>query len=84
MLGENAYWQYFCGYAWGAPRMGVSENCFRRFRQSLGEAGLGVMMKELCRLGLRVGAYKKKTCARRLWIRRFKLKISNTHMMPIY
>lgn len=60
MLDENAYWQYFCGYEWGSSRIGVSESCLRRFRQSLGEEGFHLILKELSSVGMRVGSYKKK------------------------
>ena len=59
MLDENAYWQYFCGYEYGQPHIGMSESCVRRFRQALGESGFQLILKELAAVGLRVGAYKK-------------------------
>ena len=59
-LDENAYWQYFCGYEYGVGEIGVSESSLRRFRQSLGEVGYRLILKELAAVGLRVGAYKKK------------------------
>lgn len=57
---ENAYWQYFCGYEYIDTKLSVSESAIRRFRQELGEEGYNFILKELTKVGLRVGAYKKK------------------------
>ena len=62
-IDENAYWQYFCGYEHGQPQVGISETSIRRFRQTLGEVGYQIILKELAATGLRVGAYKKKDLA---------------------
>ena len=59
-FGENIYWQYFCGYEYIDTKLSVSESAIRRFRQELGEAGYNIILKELAKIGLRVGAYKKK------------------------
>lgn len=59
-LEENIYWQYFCGYEYGGNASLVSESSIRRFRNDLGEAGHELILKELAKVGLRVGAYKKK------------------------
>ena len=57
---ENLYWQYFCGYEYIDTKLSVSESAIRRFRQELGEEGYNYILKELTKVGLRVGAYKKK------------------------
>jgi len=59
-LTENMYWQYFCGYEYIEQDIGVSESCVRRFRQLLGEAGYNEILKELARIGAKVGVFKKK------------------------
>jgi IS5 family transposase len=59
-LQENAYWQYFCGYEYFQADLEVSEATIRRFRGVLGEAGYNEILKELLRIGLKVGALKKK------------------------
>jgi IS5 family transposase len=57
---ENVYWQYFCGYEYVESEASVSESAIRRFRQTLGEEGYNLILKELTKVGLKVGAYKKK------------------------
>ena len=59
-LKENIYWQYFCGYEYLQTNLEVSEATIRRFRSTLGEAGYNEILKELLRIGLKVGALKKK------------------------
>ena len=59
-LTENVYWQYFCGYEYVEKEISVSESSIRRFRQMLGEEGLNEVMKELVRVGEKVGVIKKK------------------------
>jgi IS5 family transposase len=39
---------------------GVSESTIRRFRSAIGEAGYNEILKELLRVGIKVGALKKK------------------------
>lgn len=65
-LKENIYWQYFCGYEYIQQDIDVSEATIRRFRNALGEEGYNEILKELLRIGLKVGALKKKTWNRRL------------------
>ena len=57
---ENIYWQYFCGYEYLQANLDVSEATIRRFRNDLGEEGYNEILKELLRIGLKVGALKKK------------------------
>lgn len=57
---ENMYWQYFCGFDYVEREVSVSEATIRRFRDVLGEAGYNEILKELLRVGLKVGALKKK------------------------
>jgi IS5 family transposase len=59
-LKENIYWQYFCGYEYLQADLDVSEATIRRFRNDLGEEGYNEILKELLRIGLKVGALKKK------------------------
>ena len=59
-LKENIYWQYFCGYEYLQANLDVSEATIRRFRNTLGEDGYNEILKELLRIGLKVGALKKK------------------------
>lgn len=59
-LKENIYWQYFCGYEYMQQDIDVSEATIRRFRTALGEEGYNEILKELLRIGLKVGALKKK------------------------
>ena len=59
-LKENVYWQYFCGYEYLQQDLEVSEATIRRFRSALGEKGYNEILKELLRVGLKVGALKKK------------------------
>ena len=59
-LCENIYWQYFCGYEEIEKEVSMSESCVRRFRQKLGEAGLNMILSELSRIGVEIGAVKKK------------------------
>lgn len=59
-LQENIYWQYFCGYEYLQQDIDVSEATIRRFRSALGESGYNEILKELLRIGLKVGALKKK------------------------
>lgn len=59
-LKENVYWQYFCGYEYLQQDLDVSEATIRRFRNALGEEGYNEILKELLRIGLKVGALKKK------------------------
>jgi len=59
-LKENVYWQYFCGYEYLQHDLDVSEATIRRFRNTLGEVGYNEILKELLRIGLKVGALKKK------------------------
>lgn len=60
ILGENTYWQYFCGYEYGISTSGVSETSIRRFRKTLGEEGHEIILKELVRIGLKTSVIKKK------------------------
>lgn len=57
---ENVYWQYFCGYDYLQNNLKISEATIRRFRNILGELGYQEILKELLRIGLKVGALKKK------------------------
>ena len=59
-LKENIYWQYFCGYEYLQQDLDVSEATIRRFRNDLGEDGYNEILKELLRIGLKVGVLKKK------------------------
>lgn len=59
-LTENMYWQYFCGYEYFSKDPLVSEATIRRFRNILGETGYNELMKELLRVGMKIGALKKK------------------------
>jgi IS5 family transposase len=59
-LKENIYWQYFCGYEYMQQDIDVSEATIRRFRNALGEEGYNEILKELLRIGVKVGALKKK------------------------
>jgi IS5 family transposase len=59
-LKENIYWQYFCGYEYMQQDIDVSEATIRRFRTALGEEGYNEILKELLRIGIKVGAVKKK------------------------
>lgn len=59
-LKENIYWQYFCGYEYLQQDVDVSESTILRFRKVLGEAGYNEILKELLRVGIKVGALKKK------------------------
>ncbi len=59
-LMENMYWQYFCGYEYIIKDPEVSEASIRRFRNLIGESGYNEIMKELLRIGIKVGALKKK------------------------
>ncbi|MFI0436132.1 MAG: IS5 family transposase [Parachlamydiaceae bacterium] len=59
-LQENMYWQYFCGFEYAQQDVDVSEATIRRFRSILGEAGYNVILKELVRIGIKVGGLKKK------------------------
>lgn len=59
-LTENIYWQYFCGYEYLQADIDVSEATIRRFRNALGEDGYNEILKELLRVGIKVGAVKKK------------------------
>ena len=56
----KVYWQYFCGYEYLQANLDVSEATIRRFRNALGEDGYNEILKELLRIGLKVGALKKK------------------------
>jgi len=62
-LFENIYWQYFCGYDYVCKSPEVSEASIRRFRNAIGEQGYNEIMRELLRVGLKVGALKKKDLA---------------------
>ena len=57
---ENVYWQYFCGYEYLLKDTEISEATIRRFRDLVGEGGYSEIMKELLRVGMKVGALKKK------------------------
>jgi len=57
---ENMYWQYFCGYEYIERTAVVSESSIRRFRNAIGESGYNAIMKELLRIGVKIGAFKKK------------------------
>ena len=59
-LMENMYWQYFCGYEYLIKDPAVSEATIRRFRNIIGEDGYNEIMKELLRVGMKIGALKKK------------------------
>lgn len=59
-LMENMYWQYFCGYEYLVKDPEMSEASIRRFRNLIGENGYNEIMKELLRIGIKVGALKKK------------------------
>lgn len=59
-LKENIYWQYFCGYEYLQQDIEVSEATIRRFRGILGKDGYDKILKELVRIGFKVGAVKKK------------------------
>ena len=62
-LMENMYWQYFCGYEYLIKDPAVSEATIRRFRNMIGEDGYNEIMKELLRVGIKIGALKKKDLA---------------------
>ncbi|MEI7669922.1 MAG: IS5 family transposase [Pseudomonadota bacterium] len=57
---ENLYWQYFCGYNYAEHDITISESSIRRFRNILGDEGYNMILQELAKVGLKVGAYKKK------------------------
>ena len=59
-LKENIYWQYFCGFEYVQQDIDISEATIRRFRNILGEGGYNEILKELLRIGLKVGTLKKK------------------------
>ncbi|RZI47627.1 transposase [Rickettsiales endosymbiont of Peranema trichophorum] len=59
-LKENMYWQYFCGFEYVRQDVDVSEATIRRFRGILGEGDYNEILKELLRIGVKVGALKKK------------------------
>lgn len=59
-LMENIYWQYFCGYEYLVKDPEISEATIRRFRNLIGENGYSAIIKELLRIGIKVGALKKK------------------------
>lgn len=54
------YWQYFCGYDYFEKDIGVSESTIKRFRDTLGEAGYNEILRELIKVGGKVGVVKKK------------------------
>ena len=62
-LMENMYWQYFCGYEYIVKAPEMSEATIRRFRNLIGENGYNEIMQELLRIGIKVGALKKKDLA---------------------
>lgn len=74
---------YFCGYEYVEKEPAASEASIRRFRNLIGEDGYNEIMKELLRVGIKVGVLKKKTWTRRLSILLSRLKISNIRMMLI-
>ena len=82
-LQENMYWQYFCGFEYAQQDINVSEATIRRFRSALGEAGYNVILKELVRIGIKVGGLKKKTWTQRLLTQLFRSRTSNIRMMSI-
>ena len=57
---ENICWQYFCGYEYTEQNIGISESTIIRFRNSLGEEGYNIILKELVNVGCKVGSYKKR------------------------
>jgi IS5 family transposase len=59
-LTENIYWQYFCGYEYAIKEPEVSEATIRRFRNIISEQDYQEIMKELVRVGMKVGALKKR------------------------
>jgi len=59
-LTENIYWQYFCGYEYLEQEVSISESSIRRFRQALGEEGLNAILREIIKVGINIGAVKKK------------------------
>ncbi|WP_425362791.1 IS5 family transposase [Candidatus Tisiphia endosymbiont of Hybos culiciformis] len=62
-LRENVYWQYFCGWEYLQKDAEISEASIRRFRAILGEEGYNEILKELTRIGCKVGVLKKKDLA---------------------
>ncbi len=60
-LRENVYGQYFCGWEYLHKDAEISESSIRRFRAILGEDGYNEILKELIRIGCKVGVVKKKT-----------------------
>lgn len=83
-LEENVYWQYFCGYEYVDNELSISESSIRRFRNILGDVGYNIILKELARIGLKTGVYKKKIWTRRLLIQLYRLRTSSIHMTRIY
>jgi len=59
-LGENVYWQYFCGFEYIETKISISESSVRRFRQEIGEEGYQIIMGELNRVAIEIGICKKK------------------------
>lgn len=59
-LRENVYWQYFCGWEYLQKDVEISESSIRRFRAILGEDGYNEILKELIRIGCKVGVVKKR------------------------
>lgn len=57
---ENVYWQYFCGYEYMEQDLEMSESSVKRFRDVLGVDGYNEIMKEMIRIGLKIGSIKKK------------------------
>ena len=80
---ESAYWQYFCGYEYFEKNCEISEATISRFRALIGERGLEEVMKELLRVGIKIGSVKKKDLEMVLQIVRFKLRTSKPVMMCI-
>jgi IS5 family transposase len=56
-LQEKLYWQYFCGYNYSDHDIKISEASIRRFRNILGDEGYNMILQELAKVGLKVGAY---------------------------
>ena len=57
---KNIYWQYFCGYEYMEQGLEMSESSVKRIRDTLGVDGYNEILKEMTRIGLKVGTIKKR------------------------
>jgi len=67
-MGENPYWQYFCGYDYLEHEIPIHPTSLIKWRHRLGESGLTKILGGTIAAAVSSGAIKKKASKKSLLI----------------